>query len=193
MDSQRAAAAILARILPTAARRAWFLGWFAHAVDTAGELAPHKWCVLLLPDRARLYVSWTIVCTLHEDRIWIYLNRSVLSALDEATLSAEPGWEWDTDAVGEAHGLEVGNGSGYLSDLHDDDAAAMVIQGALHRRIAHSARRGGLRSSTKEAWAPGLMAAIEAALDRPLPRPKWLDASPTGGDRSPRRMREGQP
>jgi len=195
-DSRRAADAILARILPTAERRAWFLDWFAHAVDSADELAPDRWCVLLMPDRVRLYVSWTIVCTLYEDRIWMYLNRDVLPEVDAAILSAEPGWEWDKgadEAADESVRKHAGMWAGYLSDVDDDDAASTVIQGALHRRIAHSARRGGLRSSTKEAWAPGLMAAIEAALDRPLPRPKWLGGSPTGDDRSLSRLREGQP
>lgn len=178
VDSRRAADAILARILPTAERRTWFLGWFAHAVETAHELAPDKWSVLMMPDRARLYVGWTIVRTLYEDRIWMYLNRDILSAADEAILSAEPGWEWDDEADDSVNHY-AGKWAGYLSDVKDEDAASMIIQGALHRRIASSAKRGGLRKSTKDGWASSLLEAVEAALGRPLPRPDWLDAEPS--------------
>lgn len=172
--SRNAAEALLARILPNAARRDWLLGWFAHAVDTAHELAPERWSVALLADRARLYVNWTIVCSLYRDRIWLYVNPHVLSAAESAVLSAEPGWEWDEEMSLSA-GLDGGQGSGYLSSVDDDDAAATILQGALGRRIAVSARRGGLRSSTKAAWADGLLQAIEASLGRALPRPSWVD------------------
>ncbi|MEO8085030.1 MAG: hypothetical protein ABI780_14500 [Ardenticatenales bacterium] len=49
---------------------------------------------MLLPDRDRPYVNWTSVCPLYEDRIWMCLDGDMLSAVDAAILSAEPGWEW---------------------------------------------------------------------------------------------------
>lgn len=178
--SRAAAEAVVARILPDAARRRWLLGWFAHAIDAAHELAPDKWGVVLLPDRARLYVCFTIVCTLYQDRIWMYVNRHVLSTAESAVLSAEPGWEWDAD-MSEATGQGGGHGSGYLSSVDDEEAAATILQGALSRRIADAARRGGLRASTKAAWADGLIQGVEAALGRALPRPSWVDEAPSEG------------
>ncbi len=177
IDSEGEAERLVCSILRNAQTRRRCLEAFADAVCEAHHYSEGLWAVTCSEEKVRLQVGPVIICNIGDryagtERLWLALDRDSLArAGDGLTFERSRDWEWGVGKYATYRAIPTRNGYYLPSERHEE--IWPEIRELHFEAIRKAAKRGGLRSKTKNGHSPGIPEYLRNALGRSVPDPAY--------------------
>lgn len=129
------------QLLPNEGDRKICLSFFLEALKKANSYGSNKWGAYCYKDRVRLLVGNLIVCTIHKNRIWVALDKQMLSdRMDiKKSLEASELWSWEKEDYSEY--IPVPSMNGYYTPCSGDLEILPIIKNLHFTYIEKVAKR----------------------------------------------------
>ena len=165
---------IVTSLLPNEEYRMICLTLFLQALDKANSFGSSKWGVHYRNDRIRLLVGNLIVFTIHENGIWLALDKQLLNENKNKwdLLNKNKSWSWDDGKWSEYKAIQSMNGY-YLPSSKDLDVwpVIRIFHFEYIRKVAN--KYEWLRLDSQLKHAPELLDYLSSELGQSVPSPNY--------------------
>jgi len=168
---------VVEKILPDGEVRLSCLESFAESINEAHLCGPQKWGVYFTSEKVRLLVGNLIVCTIHENALWLSLDAHSFDTSSEIHTLLEKSKAWDWESGKYAVYRQVASRNGYFRPYRASSEVKQLIAD-LHfefvRNVSNKYKR--LRKDSQANYTPSVITYLRRALGHSVPEPEYASA-----------------